>query len=86
MRSKPVKSIHRSEYQLLLEMLIELRQQKDVTQTELAERIGKEQTYVSKVERGIRRVDVIELRAILLALGANLPQFVRRFEKSISGG
>lgn len=80
------KSIHRREYSILLDMLIDLRQRKDVTQTELALRIGKDQTYISKIEHGIRRVDIVELRSILIALGENLPQFVQKFEKSVSGG
>ena len=38
-------------------------------QLELAERIGEHQTFVSKCERGIRRVDIVELKRWTDALG-----------------
>lgn len=65
-------------------MLIELRQKKNMTQVELAKRIGKDQTYLSKIEHGIRRVDVVELRSILSALGKDFVKFIREFEKAAS--
>ena len=40
-----------------------------VTQRVLAERLGVRQTFVSAYERGDRRLDVVELRAIAVALG-----------------
>lgn len=84
MEDAQTKSIHRRDYSILLDMLIELRQKKNMTQVELAKRIGKDQTYLSKIERGIRRVDVVELRSILSALGKDFVSFVREFEKALS--
>lgn len=40
---------------------LELRESKNVTQVELARRLNKPQSYVSKVETLERRLDVIEL-------------------------
>lgn len=56
-----MRSIHDPRYQDLIKKLIELRESKDVTQVELAYRLGKPQSYVSKVEILERRLDVIEL-------------------------
>lgn len=42
-----------------------------VTQVELAARLGRPQPFISFVERGERRVDVIEFYAIMKALGAD---------------
>jgi transcriptional regulator with XRE-family HTH domain len=40
-------------------------------QVELAARLGKAQSFVSRVETGERRVDVVEFCAIARAIGAN---------------
>lgn len=52
-------------------ILLEYREQKGVTQVQLAKRLGKPQPFVSNFERGVRRVDVIEFYAILRALDAD---------------
>ena len=62
-------------YKEMLDLLIAARRQAGVTQVELSERLGKPQSWVSNVERGHRRVDVIEFCAIARAVGAN-PQTV----------
>lgn len=62
------RSTHSEPYKLLLEMLIEARTRAGVTQTELAARLGRPQPFISFVERGERRVDVIEFYAIIRAL------------------
>ena len=64
-------------YQDLIKKLIELRESKDVTQVELARRLNKPQSYVSKVEILERRLDVIELMDWLEALDENLSIFFR---------
>ena len=65
------RSTHSEPYKLLLEMLIEARTRAGVTQVELAARLGRPQPFISFVERGERRVDVIEFYAIMKALGAD---------------
>lgn len=65
------RSTHTEPYKLLLEMLIEKRTGAGVTQVELAARLGRPQPFISFVERGERRVDVIEFYAIMKALGAD---------------
>lgn len=44
------------------------RRDAGLKQVELAEAIGKHQSYISDIERGQRRVDVLELYAIARAL------------------
>lgn len=53
-------STHHQQYQAFLEVLRQLRLRTGVTQTALGERIGNTQTFVSKVERGERRLDLVE--------------------------
>ncbi len=52
-------------------MLIEARTGAGVTQVELAARLGRPQPFISFVERGERRVDVIEFYAIMKALNVD---------------
>lgn len=68
-----MRSIYDPRYQDLIKKLIELRESKNVTQVELAQRLGKPQSYVSKVEILERRLDVIEL---MDWLNADLSSFI----------
>ncbi len=78
------KTIYTQEYEVVLRLLREARTQAGLTQTVLAERIGETQTFVSKVERGDRRLDIIEIRVFCQALGLTLPEFVRRLEVALT--
>jgi len=55
-------------YASLLQTLIELRRRQGVSQAELARRLGRLQPFVSYLERGERRIDVVEFYAICTAL------------------
>jgi transcriptional regulator with XRE-family HTH domain len=74
------KSVHTAEYAALLDLLREARRRAGVTQVELAARLNKSQSFVSKVEVGETRLDVIQLRTILRALGTSLREFVTRLD------
>lgn len=63
------KSIHRKEYKELLSALSQARKDAGMTQAELAKKLKKPQSYVSKVENGERRLDVMELMEIAKAVG-----------------
>jgi transcriptional regulator with XRE-family HTH domain len=65
------KSVFTDAYASLLETLVALRKKKGVTQVELSKRLGKPQPFISYIERGERRLDVIEFYAITKALGAD---------------
>jgi transcriptional regulator with XRE-family HTH domain len=62
------KSAFTDAYSTMLDVLVAARKKAGVTQDELADRLGKPQPFVSKVERGVRRIDVIEFAAIAKAL------------------
>lgn len=76
-----MKSIHNKAYQLLLQLLKAKRYDKGITQEQLASRLGVGQGIVSKIETHERRLDVIELREICLALGISFPEFVTEFDE-----
>ena len=63
------KSIHSASYKVLLELLVRAREGRALTQTELAARLQTTQSSISKIERGERRLDVVELHGWCEALG-----------------
>lgn len=52
----------------LVQTLIDARKKAGLTQTQLGERLGKDQTFISLVERSQRRVDVLEFYAFSKAM------------------
>jgi transcriptional regulator with XRE-family HTH domain len=55
------KTIYSSKYKTVLQNLIKARQESGLTQVNVAEKLKKPQSFVSKVERGERRLDIVEL-------------------------
>lgn len=79
MASRP---LHDPEYAVVVQVLRDLRHECGFSQVELAQRLGVDQSFVSKVERKERRLDVAELRRACLALGTSLGDFVERLERT----
>lgn len=74
------KSKFTREYRIVLQLLRDARIKSRVTQVQLAERLGMTQSHLSKVERGEARIDIVQLRRLLSAIGVSLPEFVELFE------
>lgn len=70
-------TIHSEKYRRFCRLLIQSRREADLTQEEVAERLDKPQSFVSKYERGQRRLDVVGFLRITDALGANPLRIVR---------
>jgi transcriptional regulator with XRE-family HTH domain len=83
MPSRRRKTIHDHAYQVLVECLRSARREANITQIELANQLGIDQSYVSKYERSERRLDIIEVRAICQVLKVDLREFVATFEKRL---
>lgn len=79
------KTIHSTEYAVVLDLLRQARERAGLRQADLAALLGKPQSFVSKYETGERRLDVIELRELCYQLGTDLPTFARRLEKALQG-
>lgn len=62
------KSVHTKSYSRFLGLLIETRKNAGLTQTEVAERLGRPQSFVSKYENGERRLDVVEFLEVARAI------------------
>jgi len=78
------KTLHKREHKILLEQLYRLRMGAGLRQADLAEKLGVPQSFISKIESGERRTDLIELREICIALGSNLIEFINEFEKAVN--
>jgi transcriptional regulator with XRE-family HTH domain len=77
------KSIHKKEYKYFVQVFNECRTKAGLLQVDLAKKLGVPQSYVSKIETGQRKVDIIELREICSHLNITLKEFVTRLEKEI---
>ena len=74
------RTIHSNEQKHLRKLLRQLRLGAGLRQADLAELLGKPQSFVSKYESGERRLDLLELRQVCKALGVSLTEFVVRLE------
>jgi len=63
-----VKTIHDHSYIELLANLRRERMASNISQTELSQKLSKPQSFISKIECGERRLDVIELLSICAIL------------------
>lgn len=75
-----MKTIYHPTYQVLIQHLIELRKLKGLTQLMLAERLGKPQSYVAKIEGCERKLDVLEFVELCRVLGVSANEMIKIIE------
>lgn len=71
------------QYRDLIGTLAELRKELEVSQRELARRIGKPASFINKIELFERRLDVLEFIAIAEALGRKPDQLLRALRANL---
>lgn len=76
------KSTFTSDYEKFRLLLIEARISADLTQAALARVLDRPQSYVSKYERGERRLDVIEFLQVARALGIDPHHVIQKLQPS----
>lgn len=64
-------------------MLRQIRVEARLRQAELAKKLGRPQSFVSKYESGERRLDVVELEQVCKCCGVTLADFVWRLGPDI---
>ena len=79
-----MKSNPKKYYLVVTELLYRLRTNSGLTQKELSEKLNVQQSYISKIETGERRIDLIELREICNVLGSNIVEFATMLEKELN--
>ena len=68
------------------ELLRDLREAAGLRQVDLATRLKRPQSFVSKYESGEKTLDFLEVREVCRALGVPLADFVRRYEERTDEG
>lgn len=71
------KSQHTRQYLRVTRALRAAREAAGLTQSDVAAALGAYATFVSKVESGERRVDVVELARLCRVYGVDLAAFLR---------
>lgn len=80
------KTLYSEGYRAVVRILQEAREEAGLTQEELATRLGETQSFISKVERGERRLDVVELKQLSIALRIPFIELAKRIDASLSVG
>jgi transcriptional regulator with XRE-family HTH domain len=82
-KSGPRLRVSRKKQEALLSLLRQVREEKGLRQTDVAEALRCPQSVVSKYESGERRLDLIELYDLCAVMGISLQEFAKRFEHSL---
>ncbi len=75
------KSFSSSRHQRLAELLVRYREQAGLTQRDVAKALGRHQPFISGIEAGQRRVDVVELLDLADAIGFDAQELIAELAK-----
>ncbi|WP_448652597.1 helix-turn-helix domain-containing protein [Pseudomonas fluorescens] len=78
------KTIYRREHDILLELLKKHRKASGLTQVECSRALNRPQSFMSDIETGSRRLDIIQLRDLCNILRIDLRTLISELEDSIS--
>ena len=70
------KTIYTKEHRLLVKKLIQARREARLTQNEVAKKLNKTQSYVSKLESGQRRIDIVQIKELAAIYKKSPKKFV----------
>lgn len=76
------RTLRSARHEAMRALLVTGRKSAALTQAELAKRIGRYQSFIADVERGQRRVDVVEFLEIIEALGIDPAKAIRKIARS----
>jgi transcriptional regulator with XRE-family HTH domain len=74
------KSVFTGKYGQFRLLLVKARKAAGLTQVELSAKLSRPQSYVSKYERGERRLDVVEFLEVARALGIDASKFLKKLD------
>lgn len=78
------KTIYRPEHAVLLSLLKKHRKAAGLTQVQCSKALERPQSFMSDVESGTRRLDIVQLRDLCKVLRIGLVDLIVEFEKSLS--
>lgn len=76
-----VASLHSHNYEIFRELLIKARREAGLTQVEIAKELKVPQSFVSKYERGERRLDFTEFLKVAELLKIDIPGFIASYKR-----
>lgn len=77
------KSIYSAEQEKLQALLRQIRVEAGLRQEDVADKLRRPQSFVSKYESGERRLDILELLEVCRVLGITMRKFVQRLESAL---
>jgi transcriptional regulator with XRE-family HTH domain len=77
------KQIFSKEQKVLLALLRRLRLDAGLSQADVAEQLGRHQSFVSKYESGERRLDILELRHVCTVLGSSFLKVAKELDRRL---
>jgi transcriptional regulator with XRE-family HTH domain len=77
------KAIYRPEYESFLAILRSRRISAGLTQSECSRALGHPQSFISDVERGVRRLDIIQIRDLCAVLQCDFIELIQEFESQL---
>ncbi len=80
------KAIYRREHEIFLQVLKRMRIESEMTQAQCSAALSRPQSFMSDVERGVRRLDTVQLRDLCIVLGTDLIRFSKAYEKALRDG
>ncbi len=78
------KTIYTEEYAVVLRLLLDARKRSGLRQVDLAKKLRQSQSFVSKIECGDRRLDIIQLRTLCGIYGISLVSFAQQLERELA--
>nr|WP_318287285.1 helix-turn-helix domain-containing protein [Pseudomonas cichorii] len=80
------RALYRRDHQVLIKLLRTIRENANLTQAECSRALGRPQSFISDVEKGLRRLDLVQLRDLCTVLGYELPRFISEYEEALAAG
>lgn len=77
------KAIYRTEYNVFLALLKDRRVAAGLTQVQCSTALGRPQSFMSDVERGVRRLDIIQIYDLCNILGCDIVELIREFTDEV---
>lgn len=70
-------SLYSKEHKIIVEKLIRARHEAGLDQVEVAKKLGRSQSYLSKIESGQRKIEVIQLQKFAKIYKKNIDYFLK---------
>jgi len=70
-------SLYSKEHKNIVEKLIKARREAGIDQVDVAKKLGKSQSYLSKIESGQRKIDVVQLKKFAKLYKKDINYFIK---------